>query len=84
MMMIIKLFLVYSSIIGGFIRDSQSFADESNRGLNTAASMKVLHRGSCDPLVAALKLLGKSPEKRAQCGERLFLNRQMTTSGVEF
>ena len=40
MIIIMKLFWVYSSIISGFIRDSQSFAagmptsDESNRGLN--------------------------------------------------
>ena len=49
MMMIIKLFLVYSSIIGGFIRDSQSFADESNRGLNTAATpAKRKNLATCD------------------------------------
>ena len=40
MIIIMKLFLFYSSIISGFIRDSQSLAagmptsDESNRGLN--------------------------------------------------
>ena len=47
--MIIKLFLVYSSIISGFIRNSQSFADESNKGLNTAATpAKRKNLATCD------------------------------------
>jgi len=49
-----------------------------------AVSLLVQDQRNCDPLVAGLKLLGFSPEAWAECGERMYLKRQMTTSGIEF
>ena len=47
-------------------------------------SLLVQHQRNCDPLVAGVKLLGVLPQIRAKRGERLYLKRQMTTSGMGF